>query len=59
MHRAIILETAHPVKFPEVVEEAIGEQLQIPASVKFLLDKEKVSIPLAPSYKAFKAWMMQ
>ena len=57
--RAIILETAHPVKFPEVVEEAIGEQLQIPASVKFLLDKEKVSIPLAPSYKAFKAWMMQ
>ena len=59
VHRAIILETAHPVKFPEVVEEAIGEQLQIPASVQFLLDKEKVSIPLAPSYTAFKAWMMQ
>ena len=58
MLRAIILETAHPVKFPEVVEEAIGEKLQIPASVQFLLDKEKVSIPLAPSYNAFKAWMM-
>ena len=57
--RAIILETAHPVKFPEVVEEAIGEQLQIPASVQFLLDKQKVAIPLAPSYTAFKAWMMQ
>jgi threonine synthase len=57
--RAIILETAHPVKFPEVVEEAIGEQLQIPASVQFLLDKQKVAIPLAPSYTAFKAWMMR
>ena len=56
--RAIILETAHPVKFPDVVEEAIGEKLQIPASVQFLLDKEKVSIPLAPTYNAFKAWMM-
>lgn len=56
--RAIILETAHPVKFPDVVEEAIGEKLQIPASVQFLLDKEKVSIPLSPTYDAFKAWMM-
>jgi threonine synthase len=56
--KAIILETAHPVKFPEVVEEAIGEKLQIPTSVQFLLDKEKVSIPLAPTYDAFKAWMM-
>jgi threonine synthase len=56
---AIILETAHPVKFPEVVEEAIGEKLPIPASVQFLLDKQKVAIPLAPSYTAFKAWMMQ
>ena len=56
---AIILETAHPVKFPEVVEEAIGEKLPIPASVQFLLDKQKVAIPLAPSYTAFKAWMMR
>jgi threonine synthase len=57
--RAIILETAHPVKFPEVVEEAIGQQIPIPASVEFLLDKEKVSIPIAPNFSAFKEWMMQ
>ncbi len=56
--RAIILETAHPVKFPEVVEEAIGQQIPIPASVEFLLDKEKVSIPIAPNFSAFKEWMM-
>jgi threonine synthase len=55
---AIILETAHPVKFPEVVEEAIGQALSIPASVQNLFEKEKVSIPLAPNYTAFKNWML-
>ncbi len=55
---AIILETAHPVKFPEVVEEAIGKALSIPASVQNLFEKEKVSIPLAPNYTAFKNWML-
>jgi threonine synthase len=55
---AIILETAHPVKFPEVVEEAIGQKLAIPASVQYLLDKPKHSIPLAANYAAFKQWMI-
>ena len=55
---AIILETAHPVKFPEVVEEAIGQALSIPASVQNLFEKEKVSILLAPNYTAFKNWML-
>ena len=57
--KAIILETAHPVKFPEVVEEAIGEKIAIPNSVQFLLDKQKVSIPLAANFAAFKQWMLQ
>ena len=56
--RAVILETAHPVKFPEVVEEAIGKSLSIPASVQNLFEKEKVAIPLAPNYAAFKNWML-
>ena len=57
-YSAIILETAHPVKFPEVVEEAIGQTIAIPDSVKFLIDKKKVSIPLAANYAAFKNWMI-
>jgi threonine synthase len=55
---AIILETAHPVKFPEVVEEAIGETIAIPDPVKFLLDKDKVSIPMGASFAGFKDWML-
>ena len=56
--RAIILETAHPVKFPEVVEEAIGQTIEVPASVQFLLDKEKVAIPMGASFGVFKSWML-
>jgi threonine synthase len=56
--RAIILETAHPVKFPEVVEEAIGQTIAIPESVRFLLDKEKVAIPMGASFGVFKSWML-
>ncbi|TRZ75362.1 MAG: threonine synthase [Chitinophagaceae bacterium] len=56
--RALILETAHPVKFPEVVEKAIGQSIPIPASVAYLLNREKVSIPLSATYAAFKEWMM-
>ena len=58
-YSAIILETAHPVKFPEVVEEAIGQIIAIPDSVKFLLDKKKVSTALAANYAAFKNWMKE
>ena len=57
--RAIILETAHPVKFPEVVEEAIGQTLAIPESVQFLLNKEKVSIPMSARFDVFKSWMLE
>ena len=55
---AIILETAHPVKFPDVVEEAIGHKLNLPASVQYLLDKPKQSIPLDADYASFKQWML-
>lgn len=55
---AIIVETAHPVKFPEVVEAAIGQTIAIPPSVQFLLDKEKVAIPMDASFEKFKNWML-
>ena len=54
----IILETAHPVKFPEVVERAIGETITIPESVQFLLDKQKVAIPMGSNFSVFKSWML-
>jgi threonine synthase len=56
--KGIFLETAHPVKFPDVVEEAIREKLEIPEEVKPLFEKEKKSILLDADYEVFKEWMM-
>jgi len=39
--KGLFLETAHPVKFPETVEQVIGKAIEIPASVKPLFELEK------------------
>lgn len=56
--KALILETAHPVKFPEVVERAIGKKIEIPDSVQFLLDKKKEAISMQADFASFKHWML-
>jgi threonine synthase len=54
----IFLETAHPVKFPDVVEEMIGKKLDIPASVAPLFAKEKRSIKMQPKFEDVKEWLL-
>jgi threonine synthase len=56
--KGIFLETAHPVKFPDVVKEVTGQEVPVPASVAHLFDKQKRSIAIDASYNAFKDWMM-
>lgn len=53
-----ILETAHPVKFPDVVEDAIGKKIEVPNSVKHLFDAKKQSVLLPKDYESFKEWLM-
>lgn len=53
-----ILETAHPVKFPDVVEEMTGKKVAVPDSVAYLFKKEKQSILLPKDYGSFKEWLM-
>jgi threonine synthase len=53
-----ILETAHPVKFPDVVEEAIGRKIAVPEEMKYLFEKQKESILLSADYNDFKEWLM-
>jgi threonine synthase len=54
-----LLATAHPVKFPEVVEPLIGRKIELPAALHYLLRKPKQSVPLAPSYEALRTWLLQ
>jgi threonine synthase len=56
--KGFILETAHPVKFPDTVEEMIGQQLPIPASAQALFGKEKHSILLKADFDALKEYLM-
>lgn len=54
----IILETAHPVKFPDVVEEMTGKKIEMPESVKHLFDKQKQSTLINNRFEDLKTWMM-
>ena len=54
----IFLETAHPVKFPEIVEAVTKQKIEVPESVEYLFDREKQSINMQPSFAEFKEWMM-
>ena len=52
------LETAHPVKFLETVEEVIGEKVEIPASIKEVMNKEKKSFEIS-DYDELKDFLIQ
>jgi threonine synthase len=56
--KGIFLETAHPVKFPEIVEAVTNKKIKLPESVEYLIGKEKQSIEMEASFKVFKEWMM-
>jgi threonine synthase len=53
-----ILETAHPVKFPDTVEDATGKSIKFPEQVQHLLSAEKKSIVMNASFNDFKEWLM-
>lgn len=50
-----LLETAHPVKFPEAILKATGEDVPIPESLLPLFQREKVSVTISNDYAEFVA----
>jgi len=56
--KGIFLETAHPVKFPEVVERTIQARIAFPESVQHLTQQEKHSVTMDADYDALKEWLM-
>jgi threonine synthase len=56
--KGIILETAHPVKFYDVVEPVIGQTVETPEPVKEILNKKKVSEKMKPDFDAFKEFLL-
>ncbi len=52
----VFLETAHPVKFLDVVEETLTVSVEIPPQIKEVMSKEKVSI-LISNYQELKNFL--
>jgi threonine synthase len=57
--KGMILETAHPVKFPDTVEAVIGKAIEIPEAVKPLFNLEKKSVLMEPNFSDLKSWLLQ
>jgi len=56
--KGFFLETAHPVKFFDVVEPLIGNKIPLPESVKRMLNLPKNSIHLDPDYAQLKDYLL-
>ena len=54
----VILETAHPTKFLDVVETTIGKEITIPNQIKDIMEKPKKSIPIK-SYDDLKSFLLK
>jgi len=53
----LFLETAHPVKFLDVVEKEINETIEIPQQIKEVIDKEKI-VKTISNYAELKAFLL-
>ncbi len=56
--KGMFLETAHPVKFYDVVEPVIGQPVEVPESIKEQLTKEKKSVEIGVGADEFKEFLM-
>ena len=54
----VFLETAHPAKFLQTVEEIIGEKVAIPEKLQAFMKGTKQSVPMAKDFAVFKAYLM-
>ncbi len=53
----VFLETAHPTKFLDVVEEVIKEEQPLPKQIQSVMGKEKTSIKIT-TYEELKAFLL-
>lgn len=56
--KGFILGTAHPVKFPDAVEKATHETIDLPESLESLMKKEKKSIEIQPDFAELKRFLL-
>lgn len=55
----VFLETAHPAKFIDVVEETLDLKVELPEALAVLVDKPKVATQLSTDFAPFKAYLLE
>ncbi|MEM1324888.1 MAG: threonine synthase [Bacteroidota bacterium] len=55
----VVLATAHPSKFIDVVEKEINTKVHIPQRLAELADREKHSTPMSDQFQYFKDWLLK
>lgn len=56
--QGLVLATAHPAKFADVVMKAIGTAPPLPERLAAYLKREKLSLPISSSYDEFKQFLL-
>mgnify|MGYP001547238700 CR=1 FL=1 len=59
LQKGYILETAHPVKFYDVVERVINYEIPIPESVKKILNKAKMNVTMNARFEDLKEYLLE
>ena len=54
----VFLETAHPAKFKDTVDQILGENIAIPAKLQAFMQGEKQSIPMSRDFADFKRFLL-
>ena len=55
----IVLATAHPAKFQDIVEPIIKKSVQLPDQLQKAMEKEKNSIVIPPNYSFLRDYLIQ
>jgi threonine synthase len=53
----IFLETAHPGKFIDVVEDTLDQKIQLPETLQKFMKGTKLSVPISSAFEEFKAYL--
>jgi threonine synthase len=56
--KGYFLETAHPVKFYDVVEPIIGQKIELPSTIQMMLGSSKTSIAMKADVKQLKEYLL-
>jgi threonine synthase len=57
--KAVVLGTAHPAKFPEIVERELEMALDLPPQLKSLLGRHENFENMEPIFQDFKHYLME